>query len=107
IYQRVLAVREKTLGPNHPDVAQTLNNLANVYQSESKHARAEDLYRRAIAICEKALGPGHPDVAAILDNLAGVYQSEASTHKQRASFSARSRFARRHFAPTIPTWLIR
>lgn len=28
LYQRSLAMREKALGPDHPDVAQSLNNLA-------------------------------------------------------------------------------
>src|SRR5262245_66241105 len=34
LFKRALAIREKALGPNHPDVAQTLNNLALVYRSE-------------------------------------------------------------------------
>ena len=29
--QRTLAIVEKALGPNHPDVALALNNLANLY----------------------------------------------------------------------------
>ena len=32
LYKRALAIREKALGASHPDVAQTLNNLANVYE---------------------------------------------------------------------------
>ena len=28
LYKRSLAIREKALGPDHPDVAQSLNNLA-------------------------------------------------------------------------------
>ena len=29
LHRRALAMREKALGPEHPDVAQSLNNLAN------------------------------------------------------------------------------
>ncbi|MDP6128682.1 MAG: tetratricopeptide repeat protein [Planctomycetota bacterium] len=29
VCRRILAIREKALGPEHPDVAQSLNNLAN------------------------------------------------------------------------------
>ena len=28
LYQRSLAIREKTWGPDHPDVAKSLNNIA-------------------------------------------------------------------------------
>ena len=31
LYQRALAIREKALGPEHPDVADSLNNLAGLY----------------------------------------------------------------------------
>jgi hypothetical protein len=31
MYKRSLAIREKTLGPNHPEVAGSLNNLARRY----------------------------------------------------------------------------
>ena len=30
--KRALAIREKALGPDHPDVATSLNNLAVLYQ---------------------------------------------------------------------------
>lgn len=31
LYRRALAIQEKALGPEHADVAVSLNNLANVY----------------------------------------------------------------------------
>ena len=31
--KRALAIREKALGADHPDVAQSLHNLANVYRA--------------------------------------------------------------------------
>ena len=74
-YQRALAIREKVLGPDHPDVAQSLNNLAALYHEQGKHATAEPLYQRALAIREKALGPEHPDVATCLNNLAELYRA--------------------------------
>ena len=56
---------EKALGPEHPDVANSLNNLAALYQAQGRYAEAEPLYKRALAISEKALGPEHPDVATV------------------------------------------
>jgi CHAT domain-containing protein len=67
----------RPLGPEHPDVAQSLGNLAEVYYYERRYADAEPLLKRALAIREKALGPEHPAVAASLHDLAYFYEAEA------------------------------
>ena len=69
-----MAIREKALGPDHPDVAQSLNNLAGLYYAQGRYADAEALYKRSLAITKKALGPDHPDVALSLNNLAELYR---------------------------------
>ncbi len=48
-----LAIREKTLGKDHPAVAATLNNLAVLYGKRGKHKEAEPLCKRALEIREK------------------------------------------------------
>jgi len=73
VAERALAIFEKELGPEHPDVAQSLNNLEELYVSIGDYARAALLYKRALAIFEKALGPKHSEVAKCLNNLAGLY----------------------------------
>jgi tetratricopeptide (TPR) repeat protein len=73
LYQRALAIIEKALGPEHPDTAVSLNNLAFLYDEIGAYGKAEPLYQRALAIREKALGPEHPDTAQSLNNLAMVY----------------------------------
>jgi tetratricopeptide (TPR) repeat protein len=71
--QRILAIREKALGPEHADVATTLNGLGVLYRAKGDLGRAEALYQRALTIREKALGPNHPDVAQSLNNLALLF----------------------------------
>jgi CHAT domain-containing protein/tetratricopeptide (TPR) repeat protein len=75
-YKRSLAIREKSLGPVHPDVATSLSNLAALYAKQSRYADAEPFYKRSLAIREKALGPNHPDVANSLNNLAELYYTQ-------------------------------
>ncbi len=77
--QQVLAIREKALGSDHPDVAQALNNLAALFRDQGRYAEAEPLLKRALAIYEKALGPDHPDVAQALNNLATLYYNQGRT----------------------------
>ena len=70
LFDRALAIREKMLGPGHPDTAESLNNLAELLRVTNRLSEAEPLIRRALAIREKMLGPGHPDTAESLSNLA-------------------------------------
>ena len=62
LYKRTLSILEKALGPDHPDVATALSNLAELYQDQGRYADAEPLFKRSLSIHEKALGPDHPDV---------------------------------------------
>ena len=73
LYKRSLAIHEKALGPDHPDVGTNLNSLGYLYQAQGRYTDAEPLYKRSLAIREKALGPDHPDVAQSLGNLAWLY----------------------------------
>ena len=69
-----MKIHETALGPDHPEVGTSLNNLALLYQAQGRYAAAEPLYKRSLKIGETALGPGHPDVATSLNNLAELYQ---------------------------------
>src|SRR6266508_1964087 len=72
--ERALELREEALGPESPDVAQSLNNLAIIYRDKGDYAKAEPLFQRALAIYEKAVGPESPDVATSLNSLANLYR---------------------------------
>jgi tetratricopeptide (TPR) repeat protein len=76
LHQQALAIREQALGPQHPDVATSLNNLALLYRAQGKYGEAEPLYQRALAIWEQTLGPQHPNVATSLNNLALLYHDQ-------------------------------
>ncbi len=71
--ERALAIRERALGADHPDVADSIRGLAVVYWHQGRYAEAEPLAERALAIRERALGPDHPDVSTSLNNLGNVY----------------------------------
>jgi len=75
-YRRAISIGEKTLGPEHPNLATALNNLASVYDDQGKYEEAELLLQRAITIGEKTLGPEHPGLAIRLNNLAELYRKQ-------------------------------
>jgi tetratricopeptide (TPR) repeat protein/transcriptional regulator with XRE-family HTH domain len=74
LYQHALAFNEKTLGPEHPETATSLNDLAQLYQARGQYDLAEPLYQRALLIREKVLGLEHPETAATLNDQAQLYQ---------------------------------
>ena len=74
--KRSLAIREKALGPDHPAVGTSLNNLAALYFKQGRYADAEPLFRRSLAIWERALRPHHPNIANSLNHLTELYWSQ-------------------------------
>ena len=58
----------------HPDVAQSLNNLAVLLQASDDYAQAQTLYQQALDIKRASLGEAHPSFATGLHNLAALYE---------------------------------
>jgi tetratricopeptide (TPR) repeat protein len=65
-----LALDERVLGPNHPDLALTLNSLARVMIEQRKFREAIPLLARSEKIFLAQHGDTHDDFAFIFSNLA-------------------------------------
>lgn len=74
----MLALTEAARGPDHPDVAKALTNLAVLSRAQGRNYIAEPLYRRALLIREKALGPNDLDLATSLANLAALKAAQGA-----------------------------
>jgi len=61
---RALAGREKSLGKDHPDTLNTVNNMALVYENQGGYGKALEWYGRALAGLEKSLGKDHPSTVS-------------------------------------------
>ncbi len=99
--QRALAIVEKALGAEHPNVATGLNNLALLYYAQGKYAQAEPLYQRALTIDEKALGPEHAHVATMLENYARMLRV-LNRHGEAEKMEVRAQAIRAKHAQEIP-----
>ena len=58
----------RRLGSDHPDVAKSLNNLANLYSDQGRYEQAKPLYQQALQIATQKLGEKHPNTLNILSN---------------------------------------
>src|SRR6266567_1556889 len=83
LYRRAVSIREKALGPGHPDVAGILNDLAMLYYFQGKYEQAEPFHQRARIIFECALGPTHHNVATSLNNLGKLYLAQGRYEQAR------------------------
>ena len=84
LYERALEIKEEVLGPDHPDTAQSLNNLAALHESQGRYDKAEPLLERALAIREEALGPKHPHTQIVRNNYVGLLRETNQDEKADA-----------------------
>jgi tetratricopeptide (TPR) repeat protein len=69
---QALALYRELLGERHPQVATSLNNLAELYRVQGRYAEAEPLYIQALELRRELLSERHPDVAGSLFNLGAL-----------------------------------
>jgi serine/threonine protein kinase/Tfp pilus assembly protein PilF len=70
-----LHLRRNALPPDHPDVAQSMNQLATLLQELGEHPESEWLFREALRIRVKVLPGDHPDIATSTNNLATLLRA--------------------------------
>lgn len=90
-YYQSLTIREKSLHPNHPDIAQSLQvlpcievfsflkGIGYVYAAKGRYDQAELYYTRSLKILETQFTKNHPDVATHQNNLAWIYFKQVLT----------------------------
>jgi tetratricopeptide (TPR) repeat protein len=67
-----LAMREKALWPEHPDVTQARQNLAELYIAHGQFAEADDLMTKCLAGLEKHYGSNNATLIDVLTELAEI-----------------------------------
>jgi tetratricopeptide (TPR) repeat protein len=72
--QKAIAIFEKVLDKDHPDLATSYNNLSGVYRDMGNLPLAMGYQQKAIAIQEKVLDKTHPDLATSYNILSQIYQ---------------------------------
>jgi CHAT domain-containing protein/Flp pilus assembly protein TadD len=71
--ERALAIRESTLGADHPELAQFLEWFAALHLQQARYPDAARVYGRALTIYEKAFGAEHVRLAVSLAGLGLTY----------------------------------
>ncbi|CAF1374711.1 unnamed protein product [Adineta steineri] len=72
-YKKSLAIRQKSLPPNHPDSAKSYNSIGNVHCNTGNYPKTLFYYEKALEIRQQTLPPNHPDLAMSYNNIGNVY----------------------------------
>jgi len=75
-FQKTLSIAERIFEPEHPNVASSMEILAELLIKQGLYDNAEPLHERVLKIREKVLGRQHPAFASSLNNLAELYCSQ-------------------------------
>ena len=81
VYLRLVSLREKVLGKNHSDTAESYNDIGTTYDKLGHYTKALDYHFKALDIYEKVLGLEHPDTATSYNNIGLVYNSQGDYPK--------------------------
>jgi len=91
------------LGPNNPDLAAPLANLASLYSDVGMYAESEPYYLRALGIYENQLGEDHPSVSKYgLYNLAMLHVAMNQADQAVREFDRSRRIVRKQAAQVLP-----
>ena len=107
VYSNSLALAEKKLGPDHPETADLLSNLALLLHKQGKHAEAETLHQKALRIRENSLGTEHPKVATSLNNLALLYRDQGRNAEAQELWERSVAIVEKAFGPEHPKTALR
>lgn len=89
-------------GPPSRDLAEAINNLAQLYGETGRDADAEPMFNRAIAIMEKAVGLDSVAIAPELNNLAALYQRQQRYAEAEPLFKRALSLSEKQLPPNHP-----
>lgn len=85
--EKALALRESILGDKSYSYAESLGQLARIYEAMTQYDKAIPLFERALKITQEGLGANHPNCALTLVHLARL-------HRTRRQYAASEKLLR-------------
>jgi len=92
LLEQVLKIQEKLLGPEHLDLAQTLNNLGVLRHTQGRQSEAEAFYLWALEICDAQGNPQGQDAVNLRQNY-GAFLQEVGRYQEADAIKAQAAMA--------------
>ncbi|MEX1369489.1 MAG: tetratricopeptide repeat protein [Nannocystaceae bacterium] len=100
--EHAAVLRERIVGPDHPEMAALHTNLGNCYLRQGDLTRAEQELRRALEIREHHLGPDHEMLANPISSLGAVVMQQGDSEAALGHFRRALELLRTHRGPSDP-----
>ncbi|CAF1101432.1 unnamed protein product [Adineta steineri] len=84
-YEKALAMKQRSLPSNHPDLASSYMGIGLVYYNTGDYPKALSYYEKGLVIQQRSLPSNHPDLAYSYNNIGLVYYSLGNYPKARLS----------------------
>ena len=101
-FERSVALAEASNGPNHPDVAFPLNNLALSFERQARYDDAIATLRRALGVIEGTAGADHPNAGLLRQNIGGMLRLAGDLPGARAELDAAVKIMEAKLGPEHP-----
>ncbi|CAF0903839.1 unnamed protein product [Adineta steineri] len=101
-YEISLAIYQKTLPSNHPDLAASYNNIGSVHDSMDNYRKALSSHEKALEIWQQSLPPNHPDLAGSYNNLGNVHNSMGNYPKALSCYEKALDIQQQSLPPNHP-----
>lgn len=103
LYKRAFTIRKKRRpGPDSPEIAASLANLAGIHEELGDASQAGKLYDQARALYERTLVPDHPALALLLSNMARFYGDQKDYTRAEELFERAKAIREQKFGPDHP-----
>ncbi|CAF1117874.1 unnamed protein product [Adineta steineri] len=102
LYEKSLAIYQKTCPPNHPDLAASYNNLGGTYKSMGNYPIALSYYEKTLEIKQQSLPPNHPDLASFYNNIGVIYKSMGNYPKALSYYEKALEIKQQSLPPNHP-----
>jgi tetratricopeptide (TPR) repeat protein len=101
-YEKALEIEQKTLPPNHPDLATSYNNIGLVYMNMGEYSKALFFYEQALEIYQKSLPSNHPSLATSYNNISAVYDDMREYSKALSFYEKALEIRQKSLPPNHP-----
>jgi len=98
LLRKSLEIYQRTLPPNHPDLAVCYNNTGFLYETMGEYSKALSFYEKSLEILQKTLSPIQPLLATSYYNIAHVYYNMRE-HSKALAYFERALNIRQHSLP--------
>ena len=103
--QESLEIRQRVLGPTHPDTLESMNDLGVAYDRVGRTAEAVRLLEETLSYGARSLGSEHPDTLDSMNNLGVAYSEAGRTAEAIALLEETLRLRREKLGPEHPDTL--